>query len=42
MENGQSGSTVFKNNDAFELIEERTVDPGAHNDGFYMAKMKKK
>ena len=34
--------SFLENNDDFELVEERTVDPGAHNDGFYMAKLKKK
>jgi len=42
MENGHQVRQFLENNDDFELVEERTVDPGAHNDGFYMAKMKKK
>ncbi len=42
MENSNQVQQFLKNNTAFELIEECTVDPGEHNDGFYMAKMKKK
>jgi 16S rRNA (cytosine967-C5)-methyltransferase len=42
MENGRQVRQFLENNNDFELVEERTVDPGAHNDGFYMAKMKKK
>lgn len=42
MENGHQVRQFLENNDDFELLEERTVDPGAHNDGFYMAKIKKK
>jgi 16S rRNA (cytosine967-C5)-methyltransferase len=42
MENGRQVRQFLENNNDVELVEERTVDPGAHNDGFYMAKMKKK
>ena len=42
MENSNQVQQFLKNNSVFELIEECTVDPGEHNDGFYMAKMKKK
>jgi 16S rRNA (cytosine967-C5)-methyltransferase len=42
MENSNQVQLFLENNAAFELIEERTVDPGQYNDGFYMAKMKKK
>jgi 16S rRNA C967 or C1407 C5-methylase (RsmB/RsmF family) len=42
MENSNQVQQFLKDNTAFELIEECTVDPGEHNDGFYMAKMKKK
>ena len=42
MENGDQVRRFLENNEDFELVEECTVDPGAHNDGFYMAKMKKK
>ena len=41
LENSNQVQQFLKNNPAFELIEECTVDPGEHNDGFYMAKMKK-
>ena len=40
-ENSTQVQHFLKNNPAFELIEECTIDPGEHNDGFYMAKMKK-
>ena len=41
MENSNQVQRFLKNNPSFELIEECTVDPGEHNDGFYMAKMRK-
>ena len=40
-ENTNQVQQFLKNNPAFKLIEECTVDPGEHNDGFYMAKIKK-
>lgn len=41
-ENALQVERFLANNEHFELVEERTVDPGEHNDGFYMAKLIKK
>ena len=42
MENQQQVEAFLKGNEDWTLIEERSVLPGEHNDGFYMAKMQRK